>query len=98
MEDDKQEKLQTRREFFRNAAKAVLPIIGAAALSSGIVKAADKIPMGCEHTCSGACRDNCHYACVDTCRGGCGGTCSGKCEGGCKFTCSGSCKNGNNVG
>ena len=69
-EDNKQEKLQTRREFFRNAAKAVLPIIGAAALSSGIVKAADKIPMGCEHTCSGACRDNCHYACVDTCRGG----------------------------
>ena len=90
-----QEELQSRRDFFKKAAKGALPILGAIVLASmpNVVKATET-PMGCESTCSGTCRSTCHYTCLDTCRGRCTDQCSGTCGGGCKFTCSGSCKNG----
>ena len=46
--DNTNEKLQTRREFFKKAAKSVLPILGAIALSHvpTILKAEPKTPMG----------------------------------------------------
>lgn len=86
--------LQSRRDFFKKAAKSALPILGAIVLAGmpNVVKAAET-PMGCETTCSGACRDNCHYTCLDTCRGGCNDTCSRTCKGRCTYTCEGSCTN-----
>ena len=98
MENKKNEELQSRRDFFKKAAKAALPVIGAIVLAGApsIVKAAEKAPMGCELSCSARCAGNCHGQCVTTCRGRCDTTCSGNCDGGCKFTCSGGCKNGNN--
>ena len=58
----KNEELQSRREFFKKAAKGALPIIGAMVLAHTpfLAKAADDSPMGC--------RGNCSY--------GCGGACS----------------------
>ena len=52
MEENKKnqkEEIQSRREFFKNAAKGVLPILGAMLLagSPAIVKAASIVPMGC---------------------------------------------------
>ena len=87
-EKKKHEELQSRRDFFKKAAKAALPIVGAIVLASApsIVTAAEKEPMGCETTCSGPCKGNCHGQCIDTCRGGCERTCSGRCEGSCKFS------------
>lgn len=89
------EELQSRREFFKKAAKGALPILGAVVLAGNplLTKAAEEAPMGCRTTCSGTCRGNCHYTCSGTCRGNCLTTCTGTCEGNCKFTCSGSCKN-----
>ena len=87
-EKKKHEELQSRRDFFKKAAKAALPIVGAIVLASApsIVTAAEEDPMGCETTCSGPCRGNCHGQCVESCRGRCEGTCSGRCEGDCKFS------------
>lgn len=78
------EELQSRREFFKEAAKKALPVIGAIALVSSpiIAQAAIKEPMGCENSCSGSCKGGCS---------GCSGSCSGSCSGGCLGSCSGSC-------
>lgn len=67
--NNKNEELQSRREFFKKAAKGVLPILGAVVLANvpNIANASASSPMGCE-TCVG----NCY---------GCSGTCGGKCQG-----------------
>ena len=74
--------LQSRREFFKKAAKGVLPIIGAVVLASapGIVRAAEETPMGCNYGCNGTC-----MGCRGTCTGcsGCGGYCRQNCSSGC---------------
>ena len=85
MEKKKQNKeLQSRREFFKEAAKKALPVIGAIALASTpiIANATEMHPMGCENSCSGACKGGCS---------GCSGSCSSGCKGGCSGSCSGSC-------
>ena len=89
MKEKKQnEELQSRREFFKNAAKKALPVIGAIALVSSpiIAKAAETEPMGCQFGCS----DGCYTSCDGSCRGGCMG-CSGTCTGGCNGSCMGGC-------
>ncbi len=91
------EELQSRRQFFKGAAKAALPILAAVALAGAptIAKAAD-VNMGCE-TCLGTCSGSCKTSCSGTCSCGCSGcrnTCSGTCScgcSGCRNTCSGSC-------
>ena len=57
---------QTRREFFKNAAKSTLPILGLAVLATLPVQ---NPTTGCE-ACTGGC-----ISCI-----GCGGMCTG-CEG-----------------
>ena len=78
---NKQEELQTRREFFKKAAKGVLPVLGAIALANvpllSHAMEEGKTPNGCTR-----------YGC-----GICTGTCSGECKGGCRYTCRGTCKN-----
>ena len=92
-EKKKNEELQNRREFFKNAAKKALPILGAIALAGApiISQAAEKEPMGCyfncEYGCSGSCASSCHGGCM-----GCSGTCTGGCNGSCMGSCSYGCK------
>ena len=91
------EELQTRRDFFRNAAKAALPILGAVVLTGvpTIVKASEKTSLGCNWACEGACTGNCYGSCTmscsgcyGSCTGTCSGTCSGSCQGNCSYYCS----------
>ena len=80
----KNEELQTRREFFKKAAKGALPILGAIVLAGapGVINAArEQVAMGCKYNCEGACtggcKSTCHYGCDGTCKGGCAGSCKG---------------------
>ena len=79
----KNEGLQSRREFFKKAAKGALPILGAIVLAGSpiIANAVEAVPMGC--TKSG---------CSGTCSGGCSSSCMSRCDSGCKSACSGECK------
>lgn len=92
------EELQTRRQFFKKAAKGALPILAAIALASApaIVNAAEKSPMGCTGTCTNTCHGaclGCSTNCYGTCKGGCQG-CSTSCQGSCKYyACKGVAKN-----
>ena len=91
---------QTRREFFKNAARKALPILGAIALFRNplITKAAehevlecngcqDYCVKGCRTGCGGGCHDHCALSCSESCIRACRG-----CEGGCENTCKGSCR------
>lgn len=81
------EGLESRRDFFKHAAKAALPILGAIVFAGApqVINAAEKEPMGCNYSCSGGCLGSCKYTCSGGCKNACGD--------GCKYTCSGSCKN-----
>ena len=89
----KNEELQSRREFFKKAAKGTLPILGAIVLASNplLTKAAThegSVEMGCgKGNCSGTCDGSCRHTCESTCSG----TCDGSCRHTCKSTCSGTC-------
>ncbi|MGM9746302.1 MAG: hypothetical protein ACI30H_05030 [Paludibacteraceae bacterium] len=72
------EELQSRREFFKQAAKAALPVVGAVvAANLPIIDA--KAMTGCNNWCSG-----CTGSCTGPCTGQCASSCSGGCQGGCK--------------
>lgn len=91
------EELQSRREFFKSAAKAALPVVGAVVLSNPLFAQKGgtvNFKVHPNRSYSGyGCRD-CTGACSGSCQGYCDGTCSGTCE----TTCSGSCKGGNSAG
>lgn len=74
------EELQSRREFFKKAAKAALPVVGAVVLSSlPIVKseaATDCGGFACAHSCNRNCRASCYDSCSNTCHGTCSGGCA----------------------
>lgn len=73
--------LQSRRSFFKNAAKAALPILGAIALANPVVsKAARAASMGCDDGCSYSCKTSCARECRGYCRYSCNTTCSGTCS------------------
>lgn len=99
-ENKKTEELQSRREFFKQAAKKALPIIGAIALANVplLSHAAEKVenPMGCDwgcmYGCKGGCGRQCSTGCTNSCSGSCDGACKGACQGSCKGYCSGSTK------
>ena len=74
------EELQSRREFFKKAAKAALPVVGAVVLSSlPIVKS--EAATGCY---DGGCMLGCDGGCNDSCYGSCKGTCNANCIYGCR--------------
>lgn len=85
----KNEELQSRRQFFKKAAKGALPILGAIALAGTptIIKAAADTPMGCEYSCTAWCADNCSGRCQETCTSACARTCSSYCNSACNGTC-----------
>ena len=65
------EELQSRREFFKKAAKAALPVVGAVVLSS-IPFAKTEAATGCRNSCYGSC-----VGCQGTCMTNCAVKCSG---------------------
>lgn len=89
-EKNKNEEIQTRREFFKKAAKATLPVLGAVVLSSIPLAEAKAQFCGCGYSCS----NSCHTSCGSGCGYGCSGSCKGGC-GGCKGACMNSCTRGN---
>ena len=77
MENKKNEELQSRREFFKKAAKAALPVVGAVVLSSlPIAEAKAQYGNGCYSACKGSCSGKC-----TSCQGGCYGSCQAGCKG-----------------
>jgi len=69
------EELQSRREFFKKAAKGALPILGGIVLANvpSVLKASESC------TCAVGCQNTCYGRCSGTCDGGCKGTCSWSC-------------------
>lgn len=57
--------IQTRREFFRKAAKRMLPIICTIAIFDipSIAIARARSPMGCDDGCHASCQRNCNRYC-----------------------------------
>ena len=102
MKKKKNEELQSRREFFKKAAKGALPILGAIVLASSpvLAKAAEGEAAsgcryepcvgGCHNGCKGGCKDIC-TSCHNGCKGGCKDICTG-CHNGCTGTCKGHSK------
>ena len=101
MEDKSQkDELQSRREFFKKAAKRALPFIGAIALSalpfSSFAKETEEpetyCDWGCTNSCSGSCGRSCSYGCDGSCAGSCDGSCKGACSRSCSYSCSSTCR------
>ena len=94
--NEKNEELQSRREFFKKAAKGALPILGAIVLANApaVKNAAEKAPMGCSRQdgCSATCASSCQRYCTGRCDALCRDSCYNDCTGTCKSTCYGSCK------
>ena len=91
----KNEELQSRREFFKKAAKGALPILGAILLTnSPIIAHATRTEWGCDNSCSNSCKGSCRGGCQTSCASdGCGHTCAGNCRGHCNYVCRDSCYN-----
>ncbi len=86
MKKNQNEELQSRREFFKKAAKGALPILGAIALANAPLLAS-AVESECNCTsCTASCSGGC-----SGCSGGCQGTCSSTCSGSCSGTCRGGC-------
>lgn len=87
MKTNQNEELQSRREFFKKAAKAALPVVGAVVMASlPIEKLIGSSACYAGYACTGACSGSCK----GTCKFGCEG-CKGACEGSCKYSCKTSC-------
>ena len=88
----KKNDLITRRELFRQVAKA-LPVF----LLSGspIAQIIASQPSGCNGSCTAKCANGCTKSCsqncTEECRGTCKGLCTVGCRGNCIQTCTGSC-------
>lgn len=84
-EKNSNEELQSRREFFKKAAKAALPVVGAVVLSSlPIVKMYGSEPCKeCTNSCRGTCAE-CFAGCTSNCGYNCSRTCSQTCADACK--------------
>ena len=93
----KNEELQSRREFFKKAAKGALPILGAIVLVNApiIANATEEAPMGCNNSCYRGCASHCSGRCQTTCNVSCQNHCRDNCGATCKYTCSGKCTNNN---
>lgn len=95
-EKTKNEGVQSRREFFKSAAKKALPILSAITLVSSPImsKAAEVMSCGygCTYGCGVGCGRSCSNNCSGGCKGGCGGACSYSCQNTCKGSCQSSCK------
>lgn len=87
--NEKNEELQSRREFFKKAAKSALPILGLTILANVpmISNAAESeyctCGGSCKGTCSSGCSTTCYTQCYNSCKNGCNYTCRNTCSGSC---------------
>lgn len=83
----KNEELQSRREFFKKAAKGALPILGAVLLANVpmLSHAMEEAPMGCKEACRASCAFRCE-GCLNSCARSCT-SCSDGCASGCHRNC-----------
>ena len=72
----KNEELQTRREFFKQAAKGVLPILGVVAFGPTLLTSCGYDDDDDDYGCS-----DCVNSCSGTCFTGCGSGCQTDCQG-----------------
>ena len=77
MKTNKNEELQSRREFFKSAAKAALPIMAISVLGTSFLTScgdghSSSVTCDCYGGCDGGCSNNCD--------GLCGGDCWAYCE------------------
>ena len=84
-EKNKNQEIHSRREFFKNATKKVLPIIGIILLGNIPTITKANTPMDCEDSCT----TFCNY-----CKNNCEGSCDGKCDTTCYTTCERDCRDG----
>lgn len=79
-----QNELKNRREFFKEAARKALPIIGIIALTELPIStvSARKVVLDCETTCEGSCSGGCTYTCTGTCCQSCWTSCISGCKNG----------------
>ena len=84
MKTNENEELQSRREFFKSAAKAALPVVGAVVLGSLPIKLQAESSSSCSF-CGGGCK-----GCSGSCVGSCSDVCT-SCSGTCNTTCKGMC-------
>lgn len=92
--------LQSRREFFKNAAKSALPIFGVIALAnmpavSSVANSSNISGCACANNCQSGCEGGCADHCSKSCSESCTSACKGGCKGGCGTFCKGNCANGN---
>ena len=87
MENEKMKKhdeLQSRREFFKKAAKGVLPILALSVFGTSLLSSCEKDDeedggsnsgnsgcSGCGNSCSGGCDDSCVSSCEVNCAYNC---------------------------
>ena len=89
-----QDKLQSRRQFFKKTASFVIPMMGIVAtgglgtLLSSCSKEDDPYCNTCSNGCSTQCSNDCSTACGDSCRVNCSRSCHRDCKGGCVGNCS----------
>ncbi len=73
-------KLESRRDFFKKAAKSALPILGSIVLANPLIANAAKTAMGCNGSCYTGCDGGCRKTCSGSCRYHCLSTCKGGCQ------------------
>ena len=84
---EKNEELQSRREFLKKTAKGALPILGISLFGPSILTSCEKDDDddgkgdlgGCGSSCSGSCQSGCSGSCDSSCSGSCDG-CTGGCD------------------
>ena len=97
MENNENQNLQNRREFFKEAAQKALPILGLvlAASTPGLLQSCKKDnTTGCKSSCTGTCLNGCSDGCTNRCSGTCSGTCKNTCKNGCRTGCNTTCVGG----
>ena len=75
----KNEELQSRREFFKNAAKGALPILALTVLGPSILSSCEKDDDDDDNgdSCKGSCKGSCKISCSGSCSGACISDCYG---------------------
>ncbi len=103
---EKNKELQTRREFFKSAAKGALPILGMVVLGPTLLASCQRDDeeenskgsggSTCGSSCKGKCKGTCTGHCMSTCKGLAISSpsysmCKGTCKGECYSACRGTC-------
>lgn len=82
-----EEELQSRREFFKNAAKSALPMFAIAAFGPSLLSSCEKE----DSKSSSSKSSSSSSGCGKSCSGSCDGDCAGDCDDGCWTACIAAC-------